>query len=88
MTLEQLPNNQPATIKQLHSKEGLRARMRALGLRDGREVAIIRRSRLGGPLQVRVGNTDLVMRRSEASLIEVEPADCQSCAYDCPNPRL
>jgi ferrous iron transport protein A len=87
MTLEQLPTGRPATIKALHSHDGLRARMVALGLRTGREIAVIRRARFGGPLQVRIGNTDLVIRRNEASLIEVVENDCASCNLNCPNPR-
>lgn len=45
--------------------------MLALGLRSGREVAVIRRARMGGPLHIRIGTTDLMMRRSEARLIEL-----------------
>lgn len=71
MTLEQLPVGQKATIAALEGDEGLRARMFALGLRAGREVAVIRRARLGGPLQIRIGSTDLMIRRSEARLIHL-----------------
>jgi ferrous iron transport protein A len=42
-----------------------------LGLRRGREVAVIRRASLGGPLHIRVGSTDLMLRRREARLIHV-----------------
>ena len=71
MTLEQLPPGHRALIAMIEGEEGLRGRMFALGLRAGREVAVIRRSRLGGPLQVRIGSTDLVIRRKEASLIHL-----------------
>jgi ferrous iron transport protein A len=43
--------------------------MFALGLRRGREVAMIRKATLNGPLQVRVGSTDLIIRRREARRI-------------------
>lgn len=74
MTLEQLSVGQKATILSLDGDEGLRARMFALGLRSGREVAVIRRARLGGPLQIRIGSTDLMVRRSEARLIHLADA--------------
>jgi ferrous iron transport protein A len=69
VTLEQLPAGHKARIASLQGDESLRARMFALGLRSGREVAVIRRARLGGPLQIRIGSTDLMLRRSEARLI-------------------
>lgn len=69
MTLEQLPVGHKARIASLEGDESLRARMFALGLRAGREVLVIRRARLGGPLQIRIGSTDLMVRRSEARLI-------------------
>jgi len=71
MTLEQLPAGQCARISQVQGDDGLRARMFALGLRVGREVAVIRRAAWGGPLHVRIGTTDLVMRRREANLIRL-----------------
>ncbi|HEY0635069.1 MAG TPA: FeoA family protein [Gammaproteobacteria bacterium] len=72
MTLEQLPVGHTARITALEGDESLRARMFALGLRAGREVLVIRRARLGGPLHIRIGSTDLMVRRSEARLIRLE----------------
>ena len=71
MTLEQLPTGKRALIAEVQGEDGLRARMLALGLRAGREVGVIRRANLGGPIQVRVGSTELMMRRREASLIQL-----------------
>lgn len=71
MTLEQLSPGQRARIAAVDGDEALKARMFALGLRLGREVAVIRRARLGGPLQIRIGTTDLVVRRREARLIRL-----------------
>jgi ferrous iron transport protein A len=84
-SLDQLEPGQPAAIAGLNSEPALRARMMAMGLRVGRELAVIRASRFGGPLQVRVGTTDLVMRRHEARQVEVMPLDCDSCTAPCPN---
>jgi ferrous iron transport protein A len=62
-----------ARICGIEGEEELRARMFALGLRTGREVAVIRRARFSGPLQIRIGSTDLVVRRNEARLIHLCP---------------
>ena len=75
MTLEQLSAGQKGHIADVEGDDALRARLFALGLRQGREVAVIRRARLGGPLQIRIGSTDIVMRRREARLIKLtDPA--------------
>lgn len=60
-----------ATIIDLHTDDALRQRLQALGLRPGKQVEVIRRARFGGPLQVRVGATDVLLRLSEAAHIEV-----------------
>lgn len=72
MTLDRLPTRHPARIIGITADQALGLRMRAMGLRVGRDVMVVRRSRLGGPLQVRVGSTDFIMRRREASLVLVE----------------
>lgn len=51
--------------------EELRKRMHAMGLRAGREASVMRRGRLGGPLQIRVGSINLVVRRSDAERVHV-----------------
>ncbi len=71
MTLDALPLLEPATIDQVEGAGPLTTRMRAMGLRAGREVVVVRRSRLGGPMQVRVGSTDLIIRPREARMVRV-----------------
>jgi len=78
MTLGQLPAGQHAQISEVRGDDGLRARMFGLGLRVGREVAVIRRAAWGGPLHVRIGTTDLVMRRREANLIRLAIVEATS----------
>jgi ferrous iron transport protein A len=45
-----------------------------MGLRAGRQIEVVRRARGGGPLQVRVGMTDLIIRPVQARLIRVAAA--------------
>lgn len=42
-----------------------------LGLIAGTEVQVIRRAPLGDPMQVRVGDYELSLRRDDASLVDV-----------------
>jgi ferrous iron transport protein A len=73
MTLDQLPPGESATIQRVDGEPALRLRIEAMGLRVGKDVAVIRRARMGGPLQVRVGNTDLIIRLAQARLIRLAP---------------
>jgi ferrous iron transport protein A len=66
MTLADLPTGQSGTIAALSGDPDIRIRIQSLGLRVGREVAVIRRSRFGGPIQVRIGTTDLLIRPEQA----------------------
>ncbi len=75
MTLKQLPAGKRACITNVQGEKELRSRMLAMGLRSGREVAVIRRAGMGGPLHIRIGSTDLMMRRKEADLIRLAVAE-------------
>lgn len=71
ITLRQLPPGEIATITAIHTEEPLHQRLLALGFRTGNHIEVIRLARLSGPLQVRIGTTDILLRRSEAEKIEV-----------------
>ena len=45
----------------------------AVGLHDGEELVVLRRAALGGPLHVRIGTTEVIMRRCDARSIQVQP---------------
>jgi ferrous iron transport protein A len=71
MTLNLLKAGEVAKIVSVTADEALKARINGLGLRIGQEVAVIRRACMGGPLQVRVGHTDILMRAEQADLINL-----------------
>ncbi len=72
MTLAQLAVGETALITGVASDDGaLRERLAALGLRVGREVAVLRRGAFRGPLHVRVGRTEIMMRPAEAGLVQL-----------------
>jgi ferrous iron transport protein A len=70
--LDSLEPGQVATIQKVAVDEALYQRLAALGFRVGKSVAVIRRASFNGPLQVRVGNTDIILRRSEAHRIKIK----------------
>ena len=41
-----------------------------MGLRTGREAEVIRSSRMG-PMQIRIGSVNLIMRRSDAARVSI-----------------
>lgn len=77
--LNTLPAGRCGTILNLHAPEELAARMRALGLLPGRRVKVMRRSPFQGPIQLRAGQTDLIIRRAEAAAIQVQPCPETDC---------
>ena len=70
-TLTTLHPGEFATIVAIHAEEALHQRLLALGFRSGKQVGLIRKASFSGPLQVRIGTTDILLRRSEAEKITV-----------------
>jgi ferrous iron transport protein A len=66
-----LQPGQIATISHLHSEPGLNQRLLAMGFRTGRQIVMLRRAWLSGPLHVRIGTTEVMLRCREAREIEV-----------------
>jgi len=73
MPLVRVTNGTCAHIAQLDVDLELRQRLIALGLQVGKTIQVIRRGAFGGPLHVRVGTTEVILRRKEASHIRVTP---------------
>ena len=73
-TLAALHSGDIATIVSIHAEEALYLRLLALGFRNGKQVELIRKASFSGPLQVRVGTTDVMLRRAEAAKIKVHKA--------------
>ena len=71
ITLTTLQPGEFATIVAIHAEEALHQRLLALGFRSGKQVKLIRKAGFSGPLQVRIGTTDILLRRGEAAKITV-----------------
>ena len=72
ITLASLLPGDFATIVSIHAEEALHLRLLALGFRTGKQIELIRKASFSGPLQVRVGTTDIMLRRVEAAKITVQ----------------
>lgn len=71
--LSQLNIGQSATILAIEAEETLFHRLAALGFRVGKPISIIRRANFNGPMQVRLGTTDVILRNAEAAHIQITP---------------
>ena len=71
MTLNQLSLAQSATVLEIDLPFELRERLAALGVKVGRRLSLVHRLGRFGPLQVRAGSTDFILRPQEAAGILV-----------------
>ncbi|OYY93686.1 MAG: hypothetical protein B7Y41_10595 [Hydrogenophilales bacterium 28-61-23] len=74
-SLNTVPAGRCYIIMRIDADADLSARMRALGLQPGRRIQVMRRSPFHGPIQVRSGQTDIIIRRADAAAIHVRPCD-------------
>lgn len=71
VALSTLAPGEIAIIVAIHTEDPLHQRLLAMGFRTGKQIELIRRARFSGPLQVRIGTTDILLRRNEAEKITV-----------------
>jgi Fe2+ transport system protein FeoA len=72
-SLDQLRPGQRARIEALDGDDALSQRLMEMGLLEGEEVEVIRFAPLGEPVEVRLGDYCLSLRRREAARIRVTP---------------
>ena len=72
-TLDQLPKGQKARVETISGRPGVVQRLYELGLLEGDELEVIRFAPLGDPIEIRVANTHLSLRRAEAAGVRVTP---------------
>lgn len=71
VTLDRLSPGENGIISIISAEESLQKRLAALGFRIGKRVELIRRASFNGPVQVRLGTTDVILRKREARLIQL-----------------
>ena len=70
-TLNHLAEGDSAWITDIDVSEELGRRLTAMGLNIGRQVRVLRRAAFNGPLHLRTGNTELMMRLPDAQRIHI-----------------
>lgn len=75
-TLAQLQPGQRADVVSLSGPPALVQRLYELGLFEGETVEFVGTAPLGDPIEVRVGNSRLTLRKAEAAGITVRIAEC------------
>lgn len=63
---------QRARIRCHHADGAIRQRLLDLGFVPESEVGMVRRAPLGDPIQCKIAGYNVTLRKSEASLIEIE----------------
>lgn len=76
-SLSALHPGDSAIILGISADEALHHRLTALGFRIGREIQLIRSAWFKGPLHVRVGTTEVILRRADADKIRIAHAPSQ-----------
>jgi ferrous iron transport protein A len=70
-TLNNLKPGEAAVISSIDADNSFFLRLAALGFRIGKQIELVRCASFNGPLHVRIGSTDIILRRSEAKRIQV-----------------
>jgi ferrous iron transport protein A len=71
LSLVSLRPGEDALIAGIHAGEALHHRLAALGFRVGKRITLMRQGAFSGPLHLRIGGTDVIMRRRDARQIEI-----------------
>lgn len=69
--LNTLNPGETGTIQAIQAEQALYQRLNALGFRIGKKIELIRRASFNGPLHVRIGTTDIILRDIEAQRIQL-----------------
>ena len=71
-TLADLSPGQRAEIVSLAGDPALVQRLYEFGLLEGERVEVVARAPLGDPIEIRVGNSRLSLRKAEAAYVTVQ----------------
>jgi ferrous iron transport protein A len=72
-SLDQLRPGQRGRIEQLLGADTLTQRLMEMGLLEGDEVEVLAQAPLGDPVEIRLGDSRLSLRRREAARIVITP---------------
>lgn len=72
MNISSLSKNDKFIIKSITIPGELGKRMAEMGINPGTKGVVVRKALLGSPIQIKILNYDLTLRKSEAIGVEVE----------------
>ena len=75
LSLAELPLGQHAEIASIDCERRLSRRLMEMGLLPGTHIRVVRVAPLGDPIELRVRNYSLSVRRAEAAKIAVRPKE-------------
>jgi len=70
-SLDQLRSGERALVEAVEGNDALVQRLLEMGLLEGQEVEVIGFAPLGDPMEIRLGDFRLSLRRSEAARVSV-----------------
>jgi ferrous iron transport protein A len=82
MFLSEAPNGASFKVIKVALGKEVGRRLADMGFTEGTEGAVVRKGFFQGPLQVRIRGYDILIRRYEASGIEVDPVGDWSAVHD------
>jgi Fe2+ transport system protein FeoA len=81
MVLAQLPEGAGFSVVRINLDSEVGRRLADMGFIEGARGSIIRKKFLGGPLVIRIMGYEVLLRRSEASGIEIRPEAESAAGY-------
>ena len=72
-SLDQLQTGQRARIDSVRGDDAVGQRLLEMGMLEGDEVEVVGFAPLGDPMEIRLRDYRLSLRRSEAARVQVEP---------------
>ena len=79
MVLAEAPLGAGFQVKGVLLDKEVGKRLTDMGFTRGAQGSVVRRGAFGGPMQIRILNYDILIRRSEATGIEVELTAAAAC---------
>lgn len=73
-TLNQANIGENVKIKKIHGNGGIKRRILDMGITKDTEVFIRKAAPLGDPIQLSLRGFELILRKADAQIIEIEPA--------------
>lgn len=70
--LDQLRPGQRGRVASLQGGDALVQRLMEMGLFEGEEIEVVALAPLGDPIEIRLGDSRLSLRRSEAARVQIQ----------------